>query len=190
MKKKWTRLAIISLIVVALPLVLRILMVAFVLTVPRNEMFSRLAWYHNTGYITLTVDGEAVSLDGLEIMLMTDGKTNRDSPTHKLKDGGVFHFRQGDYGPNLCDIFIPAELWGGDKPLQVQAQFFSANSWQVNHFCVFIDVQDGEINASGYVMVKGDLTRYELQRAEEADGSYAAEIFDSWYRMLLFASNI
>ena len=105
-----------------------------------NELPSRLSRYHNLGEITLSVDGEEVSLDGIEITLRAyDWKQ-----TERITNGN-FRFRPGEYGENTIEFTIPAAMYGGKRDIPVTIEYINFNNWHVNHYqmTIAIDTQGG-----------------------------------------------
>ena len=120
------------LLLIAAPLTILLVLALAYLAIsygPTTELPSRLSRYHNLGEITLTVDGENVSPNGMEITLHTQFEEH----TERIKNGN-FRFLHGDYGPNTLTFTIPAALFGGKQDIPVTIEYFNYNNWHVNHY--------------------------------------------------------
>lgn len=92
------------------------------------EISSRLALYHNTGEINLTIDGEKVELDDQIITYNHD--------TTKIKNN-KFKFTKGSYGDNVFSFESPNPIF---KSLIIEFGHFNTNWWHKVHYVVDIDI--------------------------------------------------
>jgi len=140
------------LLFIAVPMAVLLILVLACLAIsygPTTELSCRLAWWHNQGSVSCSVDGEAVSLEGIPVALTTENATE-----NAVIQDGHFLFRKGDYGKNTVRFTIPAALYGGDVDIPITAEFFSANSWHVNLFMlpVSINTESATVNIEAWVL--------------------------------------
>ncbi len=102
------------------------------------EIPSRLAKYHNTGNVTITVDGEKVNLNGVELLYKNDLGENIE--TVKLNDSG-FKFKDGQYGVNTFSLKVPCDIL---NEIAVEFGQFNTNWWHVCRYDVNVEITTNE----------------------------------------------
>ena len=98
-----------------------------------SEIPSRLALYHNTGKINVTIDGEPIDLNDVEITYAGDGNFIKST---KVSDG-KFKFRKGLYGVNTFSFELPNDKVNG---VAVEFGHFNCNWWHVVNYDVNVDI--------------------------------------------------
>lgn len=97
------------------------------------EIPSRLARYHNTGEISVTIDNEKIELDDCEITYNSEAPGEPLETEHIKK--GKFKFKKGMYGGNIFSFNIP-----GYEQLTVKFGDFNTNWWHVNDYDVDVNI--------------------------------------------------
>ena len=106
------------------------------------ELPSRFARYHNTGSISVIVDGKEVDLEGIPLTYIYE--TGDIIESINLVDS-EFKFKKGMYGPNTFRLKVPNELLG-----EVIIEFgqFNTNWWHVCNYNIYIELTS---NSNGTV---------------------------------------
>ncbi len=89
------------------------------------EIPSRLAKYHNTGEISVVMNGESIDIDKLELQFKSD--SGETVETAKISDS-KFKFKNGIYGFNTFSLTIPSDTV---NEIVVEFGQFNTNWWHV-----------------------------------------------------------
>ncbi len=111
-----------------------------------EELPQRLAPYHNSGDITVTLDGEQITLDGISI---NEWSVYTQSETEKLATvkNNKFKFQEGSYGENIFCFVVPVDVYGD---VAVTFGHFNTNWWHEVHYDIQLNLvtnADGSLNA-------------------------------------------
>lgn len=99
-----------------------------------DELPYRMAKYHNTGHISVVLDGEALDLTGEELHFINLPKKHLE--TVILEDGS-FAFETGEYGKNCFSLKLPNETLG---EVIIRFGVFNTNWWHVNEYDVEVEL--------------------------------------------------
>jgi len=129
---------------------------------------------HNTGTISLKVDGKKKPLDGVEIILESIDRNSDVMDVKKSEiEKGEFSFSAGSDSGVRIKFIVPMDLYDGGKDINISAEYFTAyfieNKYLINDFNIEISIttKSNIVNASGYVKTEGDPRKYSLGHAEQ-----------------------
>lgn len=114
------------------------------------EISSRLAKYHNTGEINVTIDGEKIPIDGTQIDFICDG----DFVETTTSEEGSFKIKDGSYGENTFEFKIRETEFA---PITVKFGHFNTSWWHVVNYKIDIDLLSDE-NGSYIVKTNGKIS--------------------------------
>lgn len=144
-------------------------------TIP--EIPSRLANYHNTGRITVTVDGTKMDLEGTELLLLSDAGEVVDKA--KIYDN-EFKIRKGIYGPNLFRFSVPNNDIG---EILVEFGQFNTNWWHVFEYGVEVEItanHDNTVtsNINTQMTMEGNQTNFENAKTLTPEDHVISSVID------------
>lgn len=117
-----------------------------------EELPQRLALYHNTGDVTVTVNGEQIDLNGISIEEGAFYELSSQIEKVATIDNNTFKFKKGSYGTNMFRFSAFVNEYGN---VTVEFGHFNTNWWHEVHYDI------------------------ELNLITNADGSLTADIFQT-----------
>jgi len=117
----------------------------------KGELLSRFSDYHNAGEIFVTLNGERIELDNIELNFECDCS---ESPIITKINDNRFKIEEGVYGPNYFSFDIPTELF---PRLAVRFGQFNTNWWHVADYKIEIDLTENT-NSTITAVIKQELS--------------------------------
>ncbi|MBQ4556635.1 MAG: hypothetical protein IJA60_03195 [Clostridia bacterium] len=112
-----------------------------------EELPQRLALYHNTGNVTVTVNGEQIDLDGISINEGAFYEVSSQIEKVVTIDNNAFKFKEGSYGTNMFRFSTPVNEYGD---VTVEFGHFNTNWWHEVHYDIELNLItnfDGSLTA-------------------------------------------
>lgn len=142
-----------------------------------SEIPSRLAKFHNTGTITIVVDGDEADLTNYDISYIDEmGKTVE---TSKIENNN-FKFKEGLYGFNKFVLKIPHSELG---EIKIEFGQFNTNRWHVCKYDILVDIttnNDGTVfsKMKKTLLVEGTETKYEVSKTLDKNDNVISDLKD------------
>lgn len=136
--------------------------------------------YHHRGNIDVTLDGETLDIDGLELSFYLDSFHYISDLKDQSLEGfecseiknGRFTIGGGDYGTNAFRIILPQSKFPilQSSDTIIVFGFFNTNNWHVYNYDVQISIQSSGLDASVTTNVSYSYTG---EQGGKATGSFS-----------------
>ena len=142
-----------------------------------SEIPSRLANYHHTGRITVTVDGTKMDLEGTELLLLSNTGEVVDKA---IISDSEFKIRKGIYGQNLFRFFVPNDDVG---EILVEFGHFNTNWWHVFEYDVEVEITANHDNTvttkiNTQMTAEGNQTNFEYTKTLTPENHVISSVID------------